>query len=752
MGATMRTFTVRRLAAAALLAVLGTTVSLVSVAPPVGAAVPFVYSFQWGSKGNGNGQFDQAEGVAVDGSGNVYVADTLNWRIQRFDSSGNYVSQWGGFGNGPGKFEAPSDVAVDSSGDVYVADSGNNRIQKFDSSNAYVTQWGSFGTANGQFNNPTEVAVGPSGDVYVADSFNNRIEKFDSSGTFLTAWGTLGTANGQFNSPEGVATDSSGDVYVADKFNNRIEVFDANGTFLKSWTNPFVTGPVGIAVSSTGDVFVDDNHNNRVDVFDTSGNLLSKFGSTGTGNGQFEAAASPAVDGSGNVYVPDQLNNNVQVFIPGPVVTPSPVSIAATEGHAFSGAVATFTSSDTTALASQYTVSITWGDGTSTTGGTVAGGSGSFTVSGVHTYADENDASSVMVSVTDTSDSNTVTVSSPATVSDASLSGETGSALSGTEGTALTNVTVATFTDGNPLANVADFTSGGGAVTIDWGDASTTAATVIKTGPGQFSVSGTHTYSEEGVYSLKVHIADGGGNTAAATGTASIGDAALVASGVPALTSTGTVSSTLATFSDNNPLATVTDFTSGGGAVTINWGDTTSSAATVTQTGIGQFSANGTHTYGAFGPYTITVSVTDAGGSSATATTSVVVYAFPAGGDFVIGDGNDGPGTSVTFWGAGWASANTLSGGTAPSSFKGFESGTAVPACNGSWTVRPGNSSSPPNGPLPSYLGVIVSSSVAKSGSTISGNVPHIVVVKTNGGYGPDPGHAGTGVVVALAC
>ncbi len=749
----MRSFTVRRLAAAVLLAALGTTVSLVSVAPPVGAAVPYVYSFQWGSKGNGNGQFDQAEAVAIDGSGNVYVADDLNWRMQRFDSSGNYVGQWGGFGSGPGKFAGPQGVAVDPSGDVYVADSGNNRIQKFDSSDSYLTQWGSLGSANGQFNDPTGIAVGSSGDVYVADSFNNRIEKFDSSGTFLTAWGTLGTADGQFDSPEGLATDSSGNVYVADKFNNRIEVFDASGTFLSSWDNGLtLTGPVGVAVSSTGNVFVDDNHHNRVEVFDTSGNLLSKFGSMGTGNGQFEAPGSPAVDGSGNVFVPDALNNNVQVFTPGAVVTPSAVSIAATEGNSFSGAVATFTSSDTTALASQYTVSITWGDGTTSTGGSVTGGSGSFTVSGMHTYADENDASSVLVSITDTSDDNTVTVSSPVTVSDASLSGATGSSLSGLEGAALTSVTVATFTDGNPSAGVADFTSGGGAVTIDWGDTSTSTATVTRTGPGQFSVSGGHTYAEEGSYSLTVHIADDGGSTATATATASIGDAALAASGTPAFTSTGTVNSILATFTDNNPLATVTDFTSGGGAVTIDWGDTTTSAGTVTQTGTGQFSVRGSHTYGALGPYTITVGVTDAGGSTATATTSVVVYAFPSGGDFVIGDGNDGPGTGVTFWGAGWAGANTLSGGAAPTSFKGFESSTGVPPCGGSWIARPGNSASPPNGPLPSYMGVIVSSSVTKSGSTISGNAPHIAVVKTNGGYGPDPGHAGTGVVVALAC
>jgi hypothetical protein len=107
----------------------------------------------------------------------------------------------------------------------------------------------------------------------------------------------------------------------------------------------------------------------------------------------------------------------------------------------------------------------------------------------------------------------------------------------------------------------------------------------------------------------------------------------------------------------------------------------------------------------------------------------------------------------VEFWGANWAEANVLTGGPAPDSFKGFAATTAEPpACGGAWTTRPGNSSSPPDPPLPSFMGVIVSTTVSKSGSTISRNVFQIIVVTTNPGYEPNPGHPGTGTVVATFC
>ena len=107
---------------------------------------------------------------------------------------------------------------------------------------------------------------------------------------------------------------------------------------------------------------------------------------------------------------------------------------------------------------------------------------------------------------------------------------------------------------------------------------------------------------------------------------------------------------------------------------------------------------------------------------------------------------------SVTFWGSQWSTVNKVSGGAAPSAFKGFAKFPASPTCGGTFTTDPGNSAPPPNGPLPAYMSVIVTSNVTKSGSTISGTIVHIVIVKTNAGYDANPGHPGTGTVVATVC
>ncbi len=151
------------------------------------------------------------------------------------------------------------------------------------------------------------------------------------------------------------------------------------------------------------------------------------------------------------------------------------------------------------------------------------------------------------------------------------------------------------------------------------------------------------------------------------------------------------------------------------------------------------------------GPQTITdLFAGDAFFVGATNIQHALVYAFPKGGDFAVGDKTSTG--SVTFWGARWFFANSLSGGSPPRSFKGFENSTFVPACGATiWTTTGGNSPHPP-GTIPTYMGVIVTSKVTKSGSQVSGNIVHIVVVKTNPGYAPNPGSPGTGTVVAIVC
>jgi hypothetical protein len=114
---------------------------------------------------------------------------------------------------------------VDTTGNVYVADTGYYRIQKFASDGAFITKWGTYGTGDGQFYSPIGVAVDATGNVYVTDVYRHCIQKFTSDGAFITKWGTWGTGDGQFYSPYGVAVDATGKVYVADSDNDRIQVF-----------------------------------------------------------------------------------------------------------------------------------------------------------------------------------------------------------------------------------------------------------------------------------------------------------------------------------------------------------------------------------------------------------------------------------------------------------------------------------------------------------------------------------------------
>jgi len=131
-------------------------------------------------------------------------------------------------------------------------------------------------------------------------------------------------------------------------------------------------------------------------------------------------------------------------------------------------------------------------------------------------------------------------------------------------------------------------------------------------------------------------------------------------------------------------------------------------------------------------------------------TKSVLLYGTaPGGGSFVVGDGSASG--SVTFWGAQWSKQNIVSGGSAPSAFKGFAIAPGTPQCGVNWSTDPGNSSPPP-GSIPAYMAVIVTSSAGKSGSAISGTTTSVVIVKTDAGYAGNPGHAGTGTVVATLC
>ncbi|MGH2355810.1 MAG: flippase activity-associated protein Agl23, partial [Chloroflexota bacterium] len=270
---------------------------------------------QWGSSGSEPGQLNTPRGVALDAEGNVYVVDTLNNRIQKFDRTGKLLTAWGTKGSGDGQFVEPMGIAVDGQGNVFVADTWNHRIQKFDANGRFLAKWNG---QQGGFWGPRAIAVDSQGNVYVTDTGNKRIQKFDNAGMLLAQFGGPGSGPGQLNEPIGLAVTPDGELYVADTNNRRIQKFDASGTPVAEWP---VAGWQGgqrnepyLALDADGNLYATDPPGARIVKFDPNGEVLAVGGTPGKAPGQFESPLGIAAGDA--VYVADSGNHRVQAVAP----------------------------------------------------------------------------------------------------------------------------------------------------------------------------------------------------------------------------------------------------------------------------------------------------------------------------------------------------------------------------------------------------------------------------------------------------
>jgi tripartite motif-containing protein 71 len=288
------------------------------------------YLGEWGSYGGGHGQFGPIGGLATDAAGDVYVVDSAHNRIEKFTSGGEFLTAWGHTGSELGEFKfgssqnytQPPGGGIAVAGEyVYVADSGNNRIERFNLSGGEPLQWGSLGGGAGQFSYPRGVAAN-AGEVLVADDDNHRIERFSPSGEYQAAVGSYGTGPGQFGFPYGVTLDAAGNVYVADDINHRIVKLSPELGFLGEWGG-FGSGPGqlafprALASDPAGDTYVADTANDRVQVFDSSGAYLRTIGVSAHAPGVFVAPRGLAVDPSGRLLVVDTDGNRIESFAQG---------------------------------------------------------------------------------------------------------------------------------------------------------------------------------------------------------------------------------------------------------------------------------------------------------------------------------------------------------------------------------------------------------------------------------------------------
>ena len=241
-----------------------------------------------GQPGSDNAHFGYLEDVAVGPDGRIYTVESWgdapympgsNHRVQIFNPDGSYSGGFGGYGSSNNSFAAPTGIALDASGNLYVADSGNQRIQIYDDQLEYVATLGETGVAgtdNAHFSNPFDVAVDQDGYIYVADEGNDRIQVFDSNYQYVCTIGGDGTGEDfeHFNAwgPHHIAVDSQGRLYVVDSGNSRVQVFDnfANGnaylTTLGGSVGPQpgrFSNAMGVAVGPDDSVYVSETSNNH---------------------------------------------------------------------------------------------------------------------------------------------------------------------------------------------------------------------------------------------------------------------------------------------------------------------------------------------------------------------------------------------------------------------------------------------------------------------------------------------------------
>ncbi len=274
---------------------------------------------QWGCAGAGDGLLGLPGSIAVNPSGDTFVADPWNYRVRRFDSEGRLVSKWGAE-----FWFALEAFAADAAGNLYVACGGSDEVQKYDGDGELICRWGGTGAGDGQFQGPSAVAIDPSGNVYVADSTNNRVQKFTTDGTFLAKWGTEGTGDGQFKNPFFIAVDDSGNVWVGDQHGNgkhRMQKFDASGMFRTSWTKkvlitlPAAVYNAGVAVDRAGNsyyVFED-----RIEKYDAAGDLIGNYAPEALTKAKPGAIKGICIDRAGGICVADSIGTVMRLDVDG---------------------------------------------------------------------------------------------------------------------------------------------------------------------------------------------------------------------------------------------------------------------------------------------------------------------------------------------------------------------------------------------------------------------------------------------------
>jgi uncharacterized protein (TIGR03663 family) len=273
------------------------------------------------------GELNTPRGLDVGSDGLIYVADSRNHRIQVFSQYGSLENVWGVFanvleGDAPGgTFNEPWDVAVGDDGSVFVADTFNHRIQKFDKNGRFIKMWGTF--AQGQdpesFWGPRGIDIDQNGNVLVTDTGNKRVVVFDSDLNFITQFGGGGFSPGQFDEPVGITVSKNNNVIIADTWNRRVQIFESSADGLEykhilsfdidGWFGQGIDNKPYLAADSENRIYISDPEAGRILVFDAGGELIEGFQDLNTTEDLISYPYGLAFDPNGRMWFSDASSN-----------------------------------------------------------------------------------------------------------------------------------------------------------------------------------------------------------------------------------------------------------------------------------------------------------------------------------------------------------------------------------------------------------------------------------------------------------
>ncbi len=282
-----------------------------------------------GSEGIEAGQFNKPRNVAIAPSGNIYVLDSDNNRVQYFTPAGEFVGMWDA--KDRGGFNQPWGIAVNGEDEVFVADTWNHRIMKFSGEGEFLLEWyaNDPSEAGKTFYGPRSIAIDSNGKVYVSDTGNKRIMIYDADGKFLNKFGLSGMAAGEFDEPVGIALWQDEILAVADTWNQRVQLFSVAGenpsfavvgSFpVSAWYSQSLDNKPYLTFDQDGNVLITDPESYLVLQYSRDGRLLRSWNGGGKGIDAFSMPTGITTDSSGAIWVVNTAGSQVNKFVLPPI-------------------------------------------------------------------------------------------------------------------------------------------------------------------------------------------------------------------------------------------------------------------------------------------------------------------------------------------------------------------------------------------------------------------------------------------------